>query len=206
MINFEYFFNLINIFRYIKLQSKFNFFTTLILFTNFFYIFSQEEVNNTKISDSIKNDSNEVLLDKVRYNAKNYVKIDRAKNKLYLYDEAELYYQDIELRAGIIILDYSKNEVYAGRILNDKDSLIQFPYFKQANNEVNPDSIRFNFDTQKALIWNSKSGENGMDVFSALTKKQNDSVYYIKDARVSTAGKVLGGEKEDLDYYFKVRK
>ncbi len=134
-----------------------------------------------------------MLLDKVRYNAKKYVKINRTENKLYLYDEAELYYQDIELRAGIIILDYSKNEVYAGRIPNDKDSLIQFPYFKQANNEVNPDSIRFNFDTQKALIWNSKSGENGMDVFSALTKKQNDSVYYIKDARVSTAGKVLGG-------------
>ena len=72
--------------------------------------------------------------------------------------------------------------------------------------EVNPDSIRFNFDTQKALIWNSKSGQNGMDIFSALTKKQNDSIYYIKDARVSTAGKVLGGESEDLDYYFKVRK
>ena len=45
-----------------------------------------------------------------------------------------------------------------------------------------------------------------MDIFSAITKKQNDSVYYIKDARVSTAGKVLGGETEGLDYYFKVRK
>ena len=76
MINFEYFFNLINIFRYIKLLSKFNFFTTLILFTNFFYIFSQEELNNINKSDSIKKNSNEVLLDKVRYNAKNYVKID----------------------------------------------------------------------------------------------------------------------------------
>jgi len=207
MINFEYFFNLINIFRDIKLQSKYNFFIIIFSLTNIFSIFSQEELNNIKKKDSIKQESkNEVLLDKVRYNAKNYVKIDKSKNKLYLYDEAELYYQDIELRAGIIILDYSKNEVYAGRISNKKDSLVQTPYFKQANNEVNPDSIRFNFDTQKALIWNSKSGENGMDIFSALTKKQNDSVYYIKDARVSTAGKVLGGETEDLDYYFKVRK
>jgi len=207
MINFEYFFNLINIFRNIKLQSKFNFFIIIFYLTSIFSVFSQEESNNLKKSDSINQESkNEVLLDKVKYNAKNYVKISKAKNKLYLYDEAELYYQDIELRAGIIILDYSKNEVYAGRIPNEKDSLVQYPYFKQADNEVNPDSIRFNFDTQKALIWNSKSGENGMDVFSALTKKQNDSVYYIKDARVSTAGKVLGGETEDLDYYFKVRK
>ncbi|MCH1432929.1 MAG: LPS-assembly protein LptD, partial [Flavobacteriaceae bacterium] len=129
----------------------------------------------------------------------------RKNNKLILYNEAELYYQDIELRAGIIILDYQTNEVNAGRIELDS-TLVQYPFFKQGSNEVNPDSIRFNFDTQKALIWNSKSGQNGMDIFAALTKKQNDSVYFIKDARVSTAGKLIGGEDEGIDYYFKVRK
>ncbi|MDA9037742.1 putative LPS assembly protein LptD [Flavobacteriaceae bacterium] len=142
---------------------------------------------------------------KVKYNAKDCVQINRKENKLILYDEAELYYQDIELRAGIIILDYKTNEVNAGRI--EKDSvLVQYPFFKQANNEVNPDSIRFNFDTQKALIWNSKSGQNGMDIFASLKKKKHDSTYYIKDARVSTAGKLVGDEEEGIDYYFKVRK
>lgn len=141
----------------------------------------------------------------VEYKAKDCVQIDRKNNKLILYNEAELYYQDIELRAGIIILDYKTNEVNAGRIELDS-TLVQYPFFKQGSNEVNPDSIRFNFDTQKALIWNSKSGQNGMDIFAALTKKQNDSVYFIKDARVSTAGKLIGGEDEGIDYYFKVRK
>ena len=145
-------------------------------------------------------------MDKVKYTAKDCVYINRKDNKLILYNEAELYYQDIELRAGIIILDYKTNEVNAGRIEIDS-TLVQFPYFKQANNEVNPDSIRFNFDTQKALIWNSKSGQNGMDVYAAITKKQNDSVYFIKDARVSTAGELIGGDEgEGIDYYFKVRK
>ena len=146
-----------------------------------------------------------LLLAEVEYKAKDCVQIDRKNNKLILYNEAELYYQDIELRAGIIILDYQTNEVNAGRIELDS-TLVQYPFFKQGSNEVNPDSIRFNFDTQKALIWNSKSGQNGMDIFAALTKKQNDSVYYIKDARVSTAGKLVGGEDEGFDYYFKVRK
>ncbi len=146
-----------------------------------------------------------LLLAEVEYKAKDCVQIDRKNNKLILYNEAELYYQDIELRAGIIILDYQTNEVNAGRIELDS-TLVQYPFFKQGGNEVNPDSIRFNFDTQKALIWNSKSGQNGMDIFAALTKKQNDSVYFIKDARVSTAGKLIGGEDEGIDYYFKVRK
>ena len=46
-----------------------------------------------------------------------------------------------------------------------------------------------------------------MDVYAAITKKQNDSVYFIKDARVSTAGELIGGDEgEGIDYYFKVRK
>ena len=167
----------------------------------------RETDSQERILDSLnKNVKKPILLDKVKYTAKDCVYINRKDNKLILYNEAELYYQDIELRAGIIILDYKTNEVNAGRIEIDS-TLVQFPYFKQANNEVNPDSIRFNFDTQKALIWNSKSGQNGMDVYAAITKKQNDSVYFIKDARVSTAGELIGGDEgEGIDYYFKVRK
>jgi lipopolysaccharide assembly outer membrane protein LptD (OstA) len=155
---------------------------------------------NTEIPDSIPQ-KEPTLLDKVKYTAKQYVRINRKESKLYLYDEAELYYQDMELRAGIIVLDYSKNEVTAGRIPDSLGELVQVPYFKQTNNEVNPDSLRFNFDTQKALIWNSKSAQNGMNIYAAFTKKENDSVYYIKDAKVTT-----GGELEDADYYFRIRK
>ena len=167
----------------------------------------RETDSQERILDNLnKNVKKPILLDKVKYTAKDCVYINRKDNKLILFNEAELYYQDIELRAGIIILDYKTNEVNAGRIEIDS-TLVQFPYFKQANNEVNPDSIRFNFDTQKALIWNSKSGQNGMDVYAAITKKQNDSVYFIKDARVSTAGELIGGDEgEGIDYYFKVRK
>ena len=64
MINFEYFFNLINNFRHIKLQSKFNLLLILFYLTGFFSIFSQEKLNNLKNRDSINAKSNnEVLLD-----------------------------------------------------------------------------------------------------------------------------------------------
>ena len=158
------------------------------------------EFEKNTLTDSIPQ-KEPTLLDKVRYKAKEYVTINRKESKLYLYDQAELYYQDMELKAGIIVLDYSKNEVTAGRIPDSVGVLIQNPNFKQINNEINPDSLRFNFDTQKALIWNSKSAQNGMNVYAAFTKKENDSVYYIKDAKVTT-----GGELENSDYYFRIRK
>jgi hypothetical protein len=161
---------------------------------------SSLEVNDSTAVDSIPV-KQPTLLDKVKYTAKQYVRINRKENKLYLYDEAELYYQDIELKAGIIVLDYAINEVTAGRIPDSSEVLKQNPYFKQINNEIYPDSLRFNFDTQKALIWNSKSAQNGMNVYAAFTKKENDSVYYIKDAKVTT-----GGELDNSDYYFRIRK
>ena len=141
------------------------------------------------------------LLGKITRNAKGYIKIDKTKGKLYLYDNAELYYQDTELKAGIIILDYNKNEVAAGRIKDSSGKLIQPPFFKQAGNEVNPDSIRFNFNTKKAIIWNSKSEQNGMNVSALATKKENDSVYFIKEAKVTTSKNI-----EDPDYYIRIRK
>ena len=45
-----------------------------------------------------------------------------------------------------------------------------------------------------------------MNILSSLTKKQNDSVYYLKDGKVTTGGNLLGGESEEADYFFKIRK
>ena len=111
--------------------------------------FKEESVKDSTTTDSTETESS-FLLDKIKYKAKDYVRINQKEQKIYLYNEAEIYYQDTELKAGVIILDYVKNEVYAGRL---KDTVsgeyTQLPNFKQGSQEVIPDSIRFNFDTQK---------------------------------------------------------
>ncbi len=147
-----------------------------------------------------------LLLNNVKYDASDSIIINQKDNKISLYNNAKIIYGDIELTSGLIILDYKKNEVYAGRISDQNGDLSQYPVFIQGGNTVNPDSIKYNFDNQKALIWNSKSEENGMNILSALTKKQNDSVYFLKDGKVTTGGNLLGGESEDADYYFRIRK
>src|SRR5690606_36945708 len=79
-----------------------------------------------------------LLLDVIRYKAKEYTRLSRKENKIYLYDHAEVYYQDTELKAGVIIMDYVKNEVYAGRLKDSLGNYTQLPYFKQGENEVRP--------------------------------------------------------------------
>ncbi|MEC5167167.1 lipopolysaccharide assembly outer membrane protein LptD (OstA) [Flavobacterium sp. PL11] len=165
------------------------------------------EVASTVIKekDSIKIDSilpaKPFLDGKVKYKADNYAKIDQKKKLITLYDKAELYYQDIELKSGIIILDYEKNEVYAGRIKDSTGKYTQFPNFKQGANVVEPDSIRFNFKTKKALIYNSRSEQGEFKIKAAVTKKENDSVYFLKKAIFTTSKDV-----DNPEYYFQTNK
>ncbi|MFV8325829.1 putative LPS assembly protein LptD [Flavobacterium sp. ZS1P14] len=158
-----------------------------------------------KETDSIKKDSikpKKAFLDgKVKYKAEKYAKIDQKKKLITLYDKAELYYQDIELTSGIIVMDYEKNEVYAGRIKDSTGAYTQYPNFKQGANVVEPDSIRFNFKTKKALIWNSRSDQGEFKIKAAVTKKENDSVYFLKKAKFTTSKDV-----DNPEYYFQTNK
>ena len=162
------------------------------------FISSQE-----KEIDSIQNDTvneKKILLDKVDRKAKGFIKINNNKKTILLYDNAELRYMNIELKAGIIEFDWENNIVSAGRILDSVGNPTQTPIFRQGSDEVKPDSLRYNFDTKKALIWNSRSEQNDMNVFSKATKKENDSIYFIKDAKVTTSKNI-----DDPEYYIRVR-
>jgi lipopolysaccharide assembly outer membrane protein LptD (OstA) len=137
----------------------------------------------------------------VKRRAVDYEKIDQQTKIVTLYNQAEVYYEDIELKAGIIVLDYSKNEVYAGRIKDSTGKYTQYPKFKQGNNLVEPDSIRFNFDTKKALVFNSRTKQGDLNVIAEVSKKENDSVYFMKNAKITTSKDINNPE-----YYFLARK
>ena len=132
-----------------------------------------------KVKDSTKKDSvkpkKAFLEAKIIYKAKDYAKIEQKKKLITLYNQAELYYTDVELKSGIIVMDYSKNEVYAGRIKDSLGKFTQYPNFKQGASVVEPDSIRFNFKTKKALVWNSRTEQGEFKVKAGISKRENDS-------------------------------
>ena len=96
---------------------------------------SLEQINENEVLDSIPK-KKPLLLDLINYNAMDSVKIDQKANKIRLYNQAVLTYEEMRLEAGIIVLDYTTNEVYAGRIADSLGNLSQKPKFLQAGNEV----------------------------------------------------------------------
>lgn len=143
----------------------------------------------------------ETLTDVVDAYAKDYKRLSKQQNKMYLYNEAKIVYGDMTIEAGRIELDNATKEVFAAGIIDSTGAYTQSPTFKQGNNLVEPDSLIFNFDSQKALVFNSRTEQGGFKVKGEISKRQNDSIYYLANAKFTTAEDV-----DDADYYFFARK
>lgn len=173
-------------------------------------VYGQTEPQNTssqngelkKVSVPVtKNKQKNYIDDQVEHYGKAYVRFDYKKGTVTMYDEAELKYQGYHLKAGIIVFDYKNDEVYAGRIKDTAGNYTQYPVFVQGANTIEPDSIKFNFKTKKVKVWNSRTKQQELNIIAKETKKENDSVYYMKGARFTTAKNI-----DDPEYYFLARK
>ena len=123
----------------------------------------------------------------VNMKAKDFERMDQKKKQLTLQNEASIKYTDFEIKAGKIVYDFDKKQVYAGRLKDSAGKYIQRPVFTQGTNVVEPDSIVYNTESGKALIWNSRTSQGEMNIKAAISKRENDSVVFMKSARLTTA-------------------
>ncbi len=159
-----------------------------------------ERAQDTTKTDTIKPPKDEVLQDIVEYYGEDYVYIDKKTNRVYMYNQAYVIYQDVRIDAGLIILDYNRNEIYAKGI-DSVGEYSQRPVFTQGANRVEPDSIRYNYDSEKALVYNSRGEESGFRYIAETTKKVNDSVIFLRNVKFTTSKNI-----EDPEYYFYTRR
>jgi hypothetical protein len=152
---------------------------------------------DTISTDSIK--PRESIEDIIIHDAKDYT-IQNAKDKtVTLYNDANIKYTDIDLKAGIIIIDYKKNTLFAKGI-RDSTGYNQKPIFKQGNEESEQDSIIYNFKSKRAIIYGLKTKQGEMFTYGQKTKRVNDSTVYIRKIRFTTS------EKKNPDYYISTDK
>ena len=142
--------------------------------------------------DSIK--PKESIEDIIVHVAKDYTIQNAKEKKVTLYNEASITYTDIDLKAGLIIVDYKKNTIYAKGII-DSTGYVQRPVFKQGGQESEQDSMVYNFKSKKALIYGLKTKQGEMFTYGKKTKRINDSTVFVRNIRFTTS------EKKIPDYY-----
>lgn len=166
----------------------------------------QDTIKNQVSNDSIlppvnKPSSSQKLTDLAYRDAKGYERLDEKNKRITLYDQAVFKYLDYELQSGIIVYDYEKEEIYAGRIKDSLGNLIQPPIFKQGSQTIEPDSIRFNMNSKKAIIWNTRTQYTEFNIKAEKSKRINDSLIYMRNIRFTTSEDV-----DNPEYYFQTNK
>lgn len=150
-----------------------------------------------KKRDTITKDSlkpKETIEDIINHIATDYTIQDAKKRTVTLYNEAQITYTDIDLKAGIIVVDYKNNTLFAKGII-DSTGYVQRPVFKQGNQESEQDSIIYNFKSKRAIIYGLKTKQGEMYTYGLKTKRENDSTVFIRKIRFTTS------DKEIPDYY-----
>lgn len=162
----------------------------------------KNQVSNDSISPPVnKQSSSQKLTDLAYRDAKGYERLDEKNKRITLYDQAVFKYLEYELQSGIIVYDYEKEEIYAGRIKDSLGNLIQPPIFKQGSQTIEPDSIRFNMNSKKAIIWNTRTQYTEFNIKAEKSKRINDSLIYMRNIRFTTSEDV-----DNPEYYFQTNK
>ena len=110
----------------------------------------------------------------IDYNADDSLIFDLENNKVFLYGNAFVTYQDIELTAGYIELDKAKDIVYARGVLDSIGEETGKPVFKEGSESFESKTLTYNFKTKKGVINGVVTEQEGGYLHSGITKKHED--------------------------------
>jgi len=144
---------------------------------------NSQVVADTIVADSIETSVIDAPID---YNAEDSIVVSFDGQKVFMYNNAKVNYQQIELTAYFIELDLETKEVYAEGIEDSTGTLIQKPIFKDGNEEFESKTLRYNFDTEKGIITEVVTEQGEGFVHSKRTKKISKDAFVLKDGKYTT--------------------
>ncbi len=141
------------------------------------------------------------LDDKVNYKAEDSTVADLKNKKAYLYHHAEVYYQDMTLKAGYIEIDFEKKLVVAKGIPDSTGQIVQRPVFEQGPEKFTAGQITYNFETKKGKIKDVITQQGEGYIHGTDIKKDTSNVYYVAEGKYTTCDL-----ENDPHYYFSAKK
>ncbi len=137
-----------------------------------------QQVIDVKITD----DPLEAQLD---YSAEDSMWLDVINNKIYLWGNAKVKYEAMELTAGHIIFDQKNNLITAEGIPDSLGRNSEIPQFSDGNQSFKAKKMKYNFKTKKGIISDVTTQENDLYIHSEQTVfqsfDQKDSLYKSED-------------------------
>jgi LPS-assembly protein len=122
----------------------------------------------------------------VSYAATDSMVFDVPTKKIKLYNTSEVKYKDIVLDAYQIELDQQHQLVYATYSTDTANKRIGRVKFMQGENNMDSDSITYNFKTQKGITSSTYTTQGEMFVYGEKIKKISPNEYFALRGRFTT--------------------
>ena len=140
----------------------------------------QRDTTNTKERNS------SLLNFPITYKADDSIIVNIRQNKEILIGNAQIIYQNIEITADYIEIDFQKNEVYAKGLPDSTGNISGWPIFKEGADQFEANTIRYNFKTKKGLIQDVVTEQDGGYLHSTVTKKHTNNIIDLKSGKYTT--------------------
>jgi len=130
--------------------------------------------------------SPDALESKVTYLATDSIRVDLKNELVYLFGNAEVYYDNIILKAEEIEISMDSNEVTARGKQDSTGKFYGEPIFSENGQEVKSHEMRYNFDTKKGIIYDAMTNEGENYIHGEKIYKTPDDILYIKNGKYTT--------------------
>ena len=152
-------------------------------------------------SSSINSDTNQVLIadtttvdsvdesgfsSKVEYYGQDSIILENATQKAYLFGNAWVKYEDIELQAAVIEVDFKRNLVVAKGVADTNGNMVGTPVFIEKGQEYKAGEMVYNFNTRKGIIRKANTQEGEGFVHGDKIKMASENVFFIRNGKYTT--------------------
>lgn len=123
---------------------------------------------------------------KVDYHAMDSIVFDAKGKVLYLYDTAQINYQEIELQANFIEINMEKKELWGKGAVDSLNKMTGKPHFKQGEQSFDALEIGYNFETKTGLIKEAFTNQGEIYLHAEVAKKDSNDMIYVKNVKFTT--------------------
>ena len=122
----------------------------------------------------------------VTYDAKDSIVVDIRNRMAYLFGDAVVYYEDLELHADFIQLGFASQELYACGVADSMGNIHGYPVFKQGETFFRAHELKYNFQTTKGIITQVITEEGEGYIHGEKVKKLDDNTSFIRHGKYTT--------------------
>lgn len=108
------------------------------------------------------------------------------ENVVYLYGNAVVVYENLELKAAYIKFDTKTKQAYATGMPDSTGKIVGRPVFKEGNQSFEMDNMLYNFETKRAKINGVVTEQEGGFLHSESVKKMENDVFNLKHGKFTT--------------------